>query len=114
MTLLSYPKVPIQYYLLCVDLLFKVLLVASPSLYSHYHVTIPCIATDYIMIWSLYIIAADVDCTVRSDCAQGCAVVGGVEMCYCLPGYQFNVDAINCLGTYICTDIQFIGWMPTC
>ena len=59
-----------------------------------------------------YISAANVDCTIGSNCVQGCAVVGGVERCYCLSGYQSDIDDITCLGICICLNKQFIDWLP--
>lgn len=46
-----------------------------------------------------YVMTASVDCTIGNGCEESCAVIDGVEMCYCLSGYQLDTDAITCLGT---------------
>ena len=33
-----------------------------------------------------------------SGCSQGCANISGSETCYCVPGYQLDMDNVNCSG----------------
>ena len=41
---------------------------------------------------------AEVPCTVVSDCSQLCANISGNETCFCMPGYQSDIDDITCSG----------------
>ena len=68
----------------------------------YYCVLVPCITiTSFILLWfSHKSITANTDCTIGNGCTQGCAIIDGVEICYCLSGYQLSADAISCLGMY--------------
>ena len=65
-------------------------------------------------IWFSYkSIIGNTDCTIGNHCAQGCAIVNGIEMCYCLSGYQLSTDGISCLGIYenILKIVNWLKWL---
>ena len=53
----------------------------------------------YLPATLFYIYIADVPCNV-DNCSQGCANINGTETCFCMPGYQLNMDNVTCSGKY--------------
>ena len=49
-------------------------------------VTIPCLA--------------DVNCT-DDNCTQGCAIIDGMETCFCERGFKLDGDNATCIGDYV-------------
>ena len=47
------------------------------------------------LYFNLY--AAAVNCS-SNNCAQGCANINGNNVCFCVPGYQLNMDNVTCSG----------------
>ena len=51
----------------------------------------------------MYIHIAEVPCNMSSvsNCSQGCVSINETETCFCMPGYQLDVDNTTCSGTYM-------------
>ena len=56
-----------------------------------------------IIIYKMYFLfyLASINCT-GDNCTQGCALISGIEVCFCLPGFQLDENNMtNCLGNYL-------------
>ena len=43
---------------------------------------------------------AEVFCTGH-NCSQDCVNINGAELCFCMPGYQLNMDNVTCSGMIV-------------
>ena len=41
---------------------------------------------------------AEYPCSTVTDCSQSCANISGRETCFCMSGYQLDIDDITCSG----------------
>ena len=54
----------------------------------------------------LLFLAADVSCST-SVCEQVCAVIDGIETCFCEAGYEIASDNTTCMGEYLTSLIYY-------